>query len=989
MPRTNVGRNALKAVGQSALGGALGSTEGMHPNLGLHGAAASGNIGLIKFALENGQPANSNLNGILPLHAACSGGNEQAVRMLLLHGADVNAPRLKSKNSGGGAGVEGSTPLHFAAANGHLEVVRILLEAGARPAAIDKEGTQAEALASGNGHAECVKLLRSWIAAYGTNGLAGIVSSRETVSRDIVLGPAGYPRYPAGQQAAAIGYGADGMHVEGPAKLKRHEAMLRGQRSFDQLGSMSLGSRISEAGRGNRVLLKMSSNPNLKGARVNANASAGAGASVHPGQGNINSPADHSTAASPTGVQRRMADRSPSPLSPMEEVELAFSSAVTPAASNGNASATAGTGLGNGKETKRRPSLPSILEKAAHPAATLLAALGTGAGTPTYTEQDPPPPHSPTKMFSKLASKRSLSNMLRKATGNDKASVSVSSSGGSLAASGSQDATSFNATMTPARPPRSEQRTLDSTTLLPDGGSRAERSHTVAEGLGEEKSTTARQVTQQHRTRSDAAAIIACAVSLQPRLRGSASSSALSADVAARYASRARSSSNEQTMQTSKFASSGRMGAISKASLDITRAEQPFPASGLASEHYSGNGQRPLILGRPMHTSNVSAPATVPRRRQTEDMTSHEHESSSDFMSSDGSLSMETCERPGSRASRPGFRGDLSHESRTHKAAVGNLNEAEFEDDQEFLGDTVPMSPEEAAGEHHDVHHLPAGLRTLSAMRGQEPSGGRLAGLVSNASNPSSPSAVSAQRNRNRSTSSLSAVSTGSQSGAVSAPGNLSDGALLRDSPGLHAASQALSIADEVGMIPATMTRPGRSSSHAESVSSRPSTSSLRSNYLSAAEQAQAILNQEVQFSSDVGDGAPLSLAAQLAAYGEALAQERKRAGEVRSGPSPSLSGRASSAALKTALPSVSEDQSPALVMSPANVGRRNFGTSTGGTFTGQTYPRALSRRPHSSEGTEAKSSGQCASFHTDVLRSKTINESSHHPGLKGLFVGE
>ncbi|KAJ1022316.1 hypothetical protein NDA13_005227 [Ustilago tritici] len=147
--------------------------EGMHPILGLHNATASGNIGLVKFALENGQPANSNLNGILPLHAACSGGNEQSVRMLIFHGADVNAPPLKAKGSSGVPGAEGSTPLHFAAANGHLDIVRILLEAGARPAAADKEALVPEALALGNRYTECANLIRSWISAYGSNGLAG------------------------------------------------------------------------------------------------------------------------------------------------------------------------------------------------------------------------------------------------------------------------------------------------------------------------------------------------------------------------------------------------------------------------------------------------------------------------------------------------------------------------------------------------------------------------------------------------------------------------------------------------------------------------------------------------------------------------------------------------------------------------------------------------------------------------------------------------
>lgn len=70
------------------------------PHLGLHAAAATGNIGLAKYAISHGQPVNSVIDGVLPLHAACSGGSDMVVRLLIDNGADVNAPRCVTLSSG-------------------------------------------------------------------------------------------------------------------------------------------------------------------------------------------------------------------------------------------------------------------------------------------------------------------------------------------------------------------------------------------------------------------------------------------------------------------------------------------------------------------------------------------------------------------------------------------------------------------------------------------------------------------------------------------------------------------------------------------------------------------------------------------------------------------------------------------------------------------------------------------------------------------------
>ncbi|KAF5322015.1 hypothetical protein D9619_001500 [Psilocybe cf. subviscida] len=142
------------------------------PSLGLHSAAATGNVGLVEYALNNGQPVNSVLDGVLPLHAACAGGNVQVVKVLIDHGADVNAARLPRKysidkgrdSSTPIVGTSGSTPLHFAAANGNTDVVSLLLLHGAHADRADKHGVTPEMLATQNGWVESASLLREWIA---------------------------------------------------------------------------------------------------------------------------------------------------------------------------------------------------------------------------------------------------------------------------------------------------------------------------------------------------------------------------------------------------------------------------------------------------------------------------------------------------------------------------------------------------------------------------------------------------------------------------------------------------------------------------------------------------------------------------------------------------------------------------------------------------------------------------------------------------------
>lgn len=165
------------------------------PRLGLHSASASGDIGLVQYALSHGQPVNAVLDGVLPLHAASAGGNVIVVNFLIEQGADVNAPRFaffpllsyrspvprlprrysdrNRDTTSPIVGTSGSTPLHFAAANGHLPVVRTLLSRGAFPDRADKHGITPELIARQNGWIECADVLaQASTAATQSNALA-------------------------------------------------------------------------------------------------------------------------------------------------------------------------------------------------------------------------------------------------------------------------------------------------------------------------------------------------------------------------------------------------------------------------------------------------------------------------------------------------------------------------------------------------------------------------------------------------------------------------------------------------------------------------------------------------------------------------------------------------------------------------------------------------------------------------------------------------
>jgi uncharacterized protein len=115
-------------------------------------AAYFGHRNIVNFLLDRGADANQvaeNTIRIAPIHAAVSSKDLEMVRLLIEHGADVNA---RQQN--------GFTPLQGAAGSGSLDIMELLLQHGADPAALDDEGRTAADVATAHQHPEAAERLR-------------------------------------------------------------------------------------------------------------------------------------------------------------------------------------------------------------------------------------------------------------------------------------------------------------------------------------------------------------------------------------------------------------------------------------------------------------------------------------------------------------------------------------------------------------------------------------------------------------------------------------------------------------------------------------------------------------------------------------------------------------------------------------------------------------------------------------------------------------
>lgn len=255
----------------------------------------------------------------------------------------------------------GSTPLHFAAANGHEQVVQILLASGAIPDKQDKNGLTPEDLAEMSGYNEVVHTIRVW---YQINGQSHTGS---------------------GSPAVEIGRSRANSMMSNQSEAT--EASASG--SSARKGKERTSSMVSAASEKGMRLLRGSfdgkrqrngSANNVFGHRRSDSSETG---SVAPAALAMEQEGYNSELPSPIGgelsspggdgdTERIVSPEIPAPSSPTDVI---------------NPSPTLNP------KSSRRPSLPSILEKAAHPGVAFRNAMrkvdgGQNGGAITEAAED-------------------------------------------------------------------------------------------------------------------------------------------------------------------------------------------------------------------------------------------------------------------------------------------------------------------------------------------------------------------------------------------------------------------------------------------------------------------------------------------------------------------------------------------------------------------------------------------------------------------------
>src|SRR5690606_38110302 len=117
----------------------------------MHMAAFNGHTEVIKLLLAHGAQLDAkDAEGKTPLLHACTGAFAETVELLIEAGADVNTTEA----------TEAFTPLMMAAGLGQTAVVKVLLAHHADKDLLDNDGDSALTHAENSRHAEIVELLK-------------------------------------------------------------------------------------------------------------------------------------------------------------------------------------------------------------------------------------------------------------------------------------------------------------------------------------------------------------------------------------------------------------------------------------------------------------------------------------------------------------------------------------------------------------------------------------------------------------------------------------------------------------------------------------------------------------------------------------------------------------------------------------------------------------------------------------------------------------
>jgi ankyrin repeat protein len=127
--------------------------SGLNP---LYEAARNGNVAIVNLLIDYG--AVLQMRTYNALSGAVQYNHKEVVKLLLDYGADVNGSSKQSDYKGPGV-IIGSTPLRLAAMKGNLDIMKLLLEHGAIVDASRQSGRTALHWASLKGHPDIVKLL--------------------------------------------------------------------------------------------------------------------------------------------------------------------------------------------------------------------------------------------------------------------------------------------------------------------------------------------------------------------------------------------------------------------------------------------------------------------------------------------------------------------------------------------------------------------------------------------------------------------------------------------------------------------------------------------------------------------------------------------------------------------------------------------------------------------------------------------------------------